>query len=68
MEQNGMKGVEEQEGRENGIKWKRCEIKKKSESTHRKRREQNTWMSGGIKVKLPAGLKGGGSAEELEIK
>lgn len=29
MEQNGMKGVEEQEGRENGIKWKRCEIKKK---------------------------------------
>lgn len=26
MEQNGMKGVEEQEGRENGIKWKRCEI------------------------------------------
>lgn len=51
-----------------GLNERGVKLKKKSESTHRKRREQNTWMSGGIKVKLPAGLKGGGSAEELEIK
>lgn len=76
-----MKEVEGQEGRENGIKWKRCEIKKKRKAQDEYRRKKgmrrggNTWMRRGIKEKLLVGVwkkqevKGGAhKKEELEIE